>query len=343
MKWLFEMKRGTLLLELLQMSLIKRDKLSCVPSVEEWNGMYELARLHGVAGFLFGGIERLPKEQQPQRKLLMMWFGLAEHYRRVYAKQRQAVKSLNELWGAQGLRIVELKGDAIGRLYPKPELRYSCDYDCLLSDYEEGNRIVERQGVKVNREFYKNSSFVWDGLHVENHQFCTPIRGNRAMKRFEKVLRQLLAKDKMTDFNALFLMEHMWAHFFEEALTLKQMTDWLVFYKEYKDAVDWSLFEAVAKDCGFWRFSITIIKIADNILSGSSDMSGLTAIEERLWLSIMQGGGEIGMNNGWNTRFQLVANYFRNGWKYKFYAPHGPIGSLVRTVIGFAFDRNPKL
>ena len=106
-----------------------------------------------------------------------------------------------------------------------------------------------------------------------------------------------------------------YGYFFEEALTLKQLTDWLVFYKEYKDAVDWSLFEAVAKDCGFWRFSITIIKIADNILSGSSDMPGLTAIEERLWLGIMQGGGEIGMNNGWNTRFQLVANYFRNGWK----------------------------
>lgn len=339
----FEMKDIALLQELFQVSLMKRGNLSCIPSADEWGNVYELARTHGVAGFLFGGIERLPKEQQPQKKLLMMWFGLAEHYRRVYEKQRRAVRSLNELWSAHGLRIVELKGDAIGRLYPKPEFRYSCDYDCLLSDYEQGNRIVEQQGVKVNREFYKNSSFVWDGLHVENHQFCTPIRGNRAMKRFETILRQLLSKDKTTNFNALFLMEHMWAHFFEEALTLKQMADWLVFYNEYKDAVDWNLFEKVAKDCGFWQFSVTINKIVDNILSGSSQMSGLTTIEERLWWCILQGGGEIGMNNGWNTRFQLVANYFRNGWKYKYYAPHGPISSLVRTVIGFAFDRNPKL
>lgn len=332
-----------MLVELLQTALGIRNNLSRIPSEDEWDNVYKLAARHGIVGVLYGGIERLQRKQRPHKGLLLKWFGQAEWYRRMYERQRRAVRSLNGLWRAEGLKVFELKGDSIGKFYPRPELRYSCDYDCLLSDYEQGNRLLEQVGVAVNRDFYKNSSFVWEGLHVENHQFCTPIRGNRAMKRLEKVLRQLLAKDKMTDFSALFLMEHMWAHFFEEALTLKQMTDWLVFYKEYKDAVDWNLFEAVAKDCGFWRFSITIIKIADNILSGSSDMTGLTAIEERLWLGIMQGGGEIGMNNGWNTRFQLVANYFRNGWKYKYYAPHGPIGSLVRTVIGFAFDRNPKL
>ncbi len=38
-----------------------------------------------------------------------------------------------------------------------------------------------------------------------------------------------------------------------------------------------------------------------------------------------------------------IKNYNKIGKGYKYYAPHGPIGSLVRTVIGFAFDRKPKL
>lgn len=331
-----------MLIELLQVALGIRNSLSRIPSDAEWGNVYKLAVSHGVVGVLYGGIERLPKEQRPPKEFLLEWFGQAECYRRMYERQRKAVESLNELWRNKGLTVLELKGDSIGKFYPRPDLRFSCDYDCLLSDYEQGNRLVEKKGVAVNRDFYKNSSFVWDGLHVENHQFCTPVRGNRAMKKLEVVLRRLVNEDNMVDFNALFLMEHLWSHFFEDALTLKQLTDWIVFYKEFHSTVDWSLVEKQAKDCGFWRFSIAINKITRNILS-STLMSDLSASERRLWQSIMNGGGSIEMNNGWKTRMQLVRNYFRNGWRYRYYAPHGPMYSLLRTGIGYVFDRNPKL
>ena len=331
-----------MLIELLQATLGIRNSLSRIPSDAEWGNVYKLAVSHGVVGVLYGGIERLTKEQRPPKEFLLEWFGQAECYRRMYERQRKAVESLNELWRNKGLTVLELKGDSIGKFYPRPDLRFSCDYDCLLSDYEQGNRLVEKKGVAVNRDFYKNSSFVWDGLHVENHQFCTPVRGNRAMKKLEVVLRRLVNEDNMVDFNALFLMEHLWSHFFEDALTLKQLTDWIVFYKEFHSTVDWSLVEKQAKDCGFWRFSIAINKITRNILS-STLMSDLSASERRLWQSIMNGGGSIEMNNGWKTRMQLVRNYFRNGWRYRYYAPHGPMYSLLRTGIGYVFDRNPKL
>ena len=331
-----------MLIELLQAALGIRNSLSHIPSDEEWDNVYKLSVSHGVVGVLYGGIERLPKEHRPHKRLLLEWFAQAEYYRRMYERQRKAVASLNGLWRAEGLKVFELKGDTIGRFYPRPDLRFSCDYDCLLSDYEQGNRLVEKKGVEINRDFYKNSSFVWDGLHVENHQFCTPVRGNRAMKKLEVVLRRLVNEDNTVDFNALFLMEHLWSHFFEDALTLKQLTDWVVFYKEFHSTVDWQLFEKQAKDCGFWRFSIAINKITRNILS-SSLMSDLSASERRLCQSIMNGGGSIEMNNGWKTRMQLVRNYFRNGWRYRYYAPHGPMYSLLRTGIGYVFDRNPKL
>ena len=331
-----------MLIELLQAALGIRNSLSHIPSDEEWDNVYKLSVSHGVVGVLYGGIERLPKEHRPHKRLLLEWFAQAECYRRMYERQRKAVESLNELWRNKGLTVLELKGDSIGKFYPRPDLRFSCDYDCLLSDYEQGNRLVEKKRVAVNRDFYKNSSFVWDGLHVENHQFCTPVRGNRAMKKLEVVLRRLVNEDNMVDFNALFLMEHLWSHFFEDALTLKQLTDWVVFYKEFNNVVDWQLFEKQAKDCGFWRFSIAINKITRNILS-SSLMSDLSASERRLWQSIMNGGGSIEMNNGWKTRMQLVRNYFRNGWRYRYYAPHGSMYSLLRTGIGYVFDRNPKL
>lgn len=336
-------ERTWMLIELLQAALGIRNSLSRIPSDAEWGNVYTLAVSHGVVGVLYGCIERLPKEQRPPKELLLEWFGQADCYRRMYERQRKAVESLNELWRNKGLTVLELKGDSIGKFYPRPELRYSCDYDCLLSDYEQGNRLVEQEGVAVNRDFYKNSSFVWDGLYVENHQFCTPVRGSRAMKQLEVVLRRLVSEENMVDFNALFLMEHLWSHFFEDALTLKQLTDWIVFYKEFHSTVDWSLVEKQAKDCGFWLFSIAINKITQNILSSSLIMSDLTESERRLWQSIMNGGGSIEMNNGWKTRMQLVRNYFKNGWRYRYYAPHGPMYSLLRTGISYVFDRNPRL
>lgn len=332
-----------LIIELLQVALGIRDCLSRIPSDDEWGRVYKQAARDGIVGVLYGGIERLPKEQRPHKGLLIKWFGQAEYYRRMYERQRSAVRSLNGVWRADGLQVFELKGDSIGRFYPRPELRYSCDYDCFLSDYEQGNRLVEQEGVAVNRDFYKNSSFVWEGLHVENHQFCTPVRGNRAMKRLETVLRSLVAENNTVDFNALFLMEHLWSHFFEDALTLKQLTDWIVFYKEFNGFVNWQTFEKQAKDCGFWRFAIAINKITRNFLSPSFLLTDLSMTERRLWQSIMNGGGSIEMNNGWNTRRQLIGNYFRNGWKYRHYAPHGPMFSLLRTAFGYVFDRNPKL
>lgn len=338
-----EMENHSAFLELLQVSLGIRTNFSRVPSDDEWDSVYKQAAKHGIVGVLFGGIERLPKEQLPHRQLLIKWFGQAEYHKRMYQRQRSAVRSLNEWWSANGLKVFELKGDAIGRLYPRPELRYSCDYDCFLSDYEQGNRLVEQRGVEVNRDFYKNSSFVWEGLHVENHQFCTPVRGNRAMRRLEVVLRNLIKEGNLTDFNALFLMEHIWSHFFEDALTLKQVTDWMVFYRENRKSVDWVLFEKMAKDGGFWSFALAINKIAKRLLSPTFTMSSLSKPERRLWQSIMNGGGSIEMNNGWKTRMQLVRNYFRNGWRYRYYAPHGPMYALLRTGIGYVFDRNPKL
>ena len=191
-----------MLIELLQAALGIRNSLSHIPSDEEWDNVYKLSVSHGVVGVLYGGIERLPKEHRPHKRLLLEWFAQAECYRRMYERQRKAVESLNELWRNKGLTVLELKGDSIGKFYPRPELRYSCDYDCLLSDYEQGNRLVEQEGVAVNRDFYKNSSFVWKNLHVENHPFCTLVRGNRAINRFDVVLRRLVSEKNVVDFNA---------------------------------------------------------------------------------------------------------------------------------------------
>lgn len=313
-------------------------------SEKQWEAVYDIAMKQGVAAVAGEGLSFVNQQALPPKVLLLQWIGQSQAQKQTFSQQRNEVESLRELWRDAGVDCIELKGNSIGRYYYVPESRYSCDFDCFLSDYEKGNQIVEAAGVEINRAFYKNSSFTWKDLYVENHQFCTPVRGNNAMKRLERKLRELLEgcqEYPSADFNALFLMEHAWAHFFEEALTLKQLCDWAVFRKACGDDVDWSLYEREAKACGFWHFSESINRLAD-LMDGTRKDEELEG-DDLLLLHDMLHEHSIQMNNGWGTRLQLVKNYFAQSWKYRVFSNHSMPYTLCRTALGFVFDRNPKI
>ena len=309
-------------------------------SVDDWKDAYRISSQHGITALTFDGINQLPSGYRPPKEVMLQWFGQQLTQEKRYSQQRMAVEELVAMWKDAGIQVKELKGNDIGQYYPYPEHRYSCDFDCFLSDFEAGNDIVEAKGVKVNRDFYKNSSFTWEGLYVENHQFCTPVRGNKEMKHLELVLRENINN---VNFNALFLMEHMWAHFFEDALCLKQLVDWLVFRHRFWNDVDEALFEKEARACGFYQFALSINQIADALLDCNAKFHFEDNATQRLWEQILSGGGSVEMNNGWRTRFQLICNYFRNRWRYKEFCNHSAFFVLARTTFGFVFDKNPKI
>lgn len=314
-------------------------------SAKQWETVFDIAMKQGVAAVAGEGLSFVNQQQVlPPKVLLLQWIGQSLAQKQTFSQKRSEVESLRKLWRDAGVDCIELKGNSIGRYYYVPESRYSCDFDCFLSDYEKGNQIVEATGVEVNRAFYKNSSFTWKNLYVENHQFCTPVRGNNAMKRLERKLRELLVgcqEYPSADFNALFLMEHAWAHFFEEALTLKQLCDWAVLRKACGDDVDWLLYEREAKACGFWHFSESMNRLAD-LMDGTRKEEELESYDLRL-LHDMLHEHSIQMNNGWKTRLQLVKNYFSQSWKYRVFSNHSMPYTLCRTAWGFVFDRNPKI
>ena len=319
--------------------------LEKVPTTKEWEELFDMASSQGVVAVASEGLEKLSQKQRPPQELLLQWIGTSLQQKQLYSMQRKLVDELCGVWRAAGINVVELKGNSIGRLYYVPDTRYSCDFDCLLTDYEKGNQVMEQHGVEVNRDFYKNSSFHWKDLYVENHQFCTPVRGNKDMKRLEQKLRQLLSdgtEESWYDFNALFLMEHAWAHFFENALSLKHLCDWAVLRKKKGEMIDWTDFEQNAKDVGFWKFAESMNHLAD-LLCGVVALDALSQEDRRLLDDMLTENKDVSMNEGWKTRFQLFRNFFAQSWKYKMFSNHSAMYCLLRTVNGFVFDRNPKV
>ena len=234
---------------------------------DRWRELYTAASSQGVSALVWDGIRRLPPESQPSRELRLRWAYNVERIERRYGQQRRRAAELAAAYAEAGIRTVVLKGLAVSRLYPVPEHRPCGDLDCFLcGDYERGNRVAEQVGAEVKRDFYKHSHIVFRGLTVENHRFCTAVRGSRRAKRFERHLQRLLAEGPLScipetallvpppDFNALFLVKHALSHFLTEGISLRHLCDWAVFIDREGDAVDWTAFRKVAAEDRLLRF-----------------------------------------------------------------------------------------
>lgn len=166
---------------------------------DRWRELYTAASSQGVSALVWDGIRRLPPELQPSRELRLRWAYNVERIERRYGQQRRRAAELAAAYAEAGIRTVVLKGLAVSRLYPVPEHRPCGDLDCFLcGDYERGNRVAEQVGAEVKRDFYKHSHIVFRGLTVENHRFCTAVRGSRRAKRFERHLQRLLAEGPLS-------------------------------------------------------------------------------------------------------------------------------------------------
>ncbi len=105
-------------IELVQVALGMRERLSRNPSDEEWNRVFHMADEQAVAAFLFPALERLSKlGQKPPAELLYEWIGLAEQVKAQNELMNKEAARLTALFENEGHRTAILKGQANARLY----------------------------------------------------------------------------------------------------------------------------------------------------------------------------------------------------------------------------------
>lgn len=327
---------------------------------DRWRELYTAASSQGVSALVWDGIRRLPPESQPSRELRLRWAYNVERIERRYGQQRRRAAELAAAYAEAGIRTVVLKGFAVSRLYPVPEHRPCGDLDCFLcGDYERGNRVAEQVGAEVKRDFYKHSHIVFRGLTVENHRFCTAVRGSRRAKRFERHLQRLLAEGPLCsipetallvpppDFNALFLAKHALSHFLTEGISLRHLCDWAVFIDREGDAVDWTAFRKVAAEDRLLRFaeilsdlSVRYLGVARNPLP-----AGVQALADRVLDNILYERRHLNDSPGgaWTKRMRLIGNLARDRWKYGEVYGRSFLLEGLRLSVGYLFDRNPEL
>ena len=170
------MNRNTILLSLLKKPLCeKKTHDDYLAKIDILFDVYIVAKKHDVAhllagalrGYDFGALgeggEELRAKLEKQRLLAVLR----------YEKLRFALEQLCELFEAEGIDHMPLKGSVIRRLYPEPWMRTSCDIDILVREeqLERAAELVEsRLGFKRGALGSHDISFdAPSGVHFELH------------------------------------------------------------------------------------------------------------------------------------------------------------------------------
>ena len=103
--------------ELLQIAIGNRSQLSHTPTAEEWREICALAKKQAMVGIAFCGVEQLPVEQRPPRKLWMQWYTAAERIKGLNEEMDRKVFKVARMFRREGFQGVVLKGQGMAQLY----------------------------------------------------------------------------------------------------------------------------------------------------------------------------------------------------------------------------------
>lgn len=234
---------------LLRLGLGYKEILDDDINAEEWSSIWSLSAKHAVIGIIFDGICQLPNEKKPPRPIILKWIAtvkmIEQHNRDINTNSVYVAKKIKEA----GFSNTILKGQGISLLYPNPLHRMPGDIDIWLEGGREKIMTFVRQIFPNAGARYHHVDFpILKNTEVEIHftpSWLSSINDNRALQHWFKTKSeeqfenfQYLPEDAeqvaiaTTEFNRIFLLIHIYRHFFDEGIGLRQLIDYALVLKQ---------------------------------------------------------------------------------------------------------------
>ena len=257
-----------LFFELLQVAVGNRERLSRVPSDDEWSDLYDESERQAVTGILLHGIDRLPVEQRPPQDILLQWIGVGQMIeQRNHLMDKRCIELLTKLKDA-GLTPTILKGQGIAQLYGKElrPLRQSGDIDVYVDcGLKKALAFAKSQGQEKVEWDYKHLHLkIWDDTEVEMHYHVEVLlnlwKNRKLQKWFREHENELFAHandnlnanlnlkantDRTNDtngfvtptveFNVFYILLHIYRHFLYEGVGFRQIIDYYFVLKNLNE------------------------------------------------------------------------------------------------------------
>ena len=238
-----------------------KENMSRVIAGMNWHELYSFASKQALLGLCFDGIERLGKEYPEElrlnpigRELLMTWMGKAQQIHRQNMKVNAVASKLFSMLREDGMRCCVLKGQGNALMYPNPYSRTPGDIDVWIDASRE--RIMEyaqkkfELGDDIRLQHLETSL---DGVPVELHFFPCSMNNPIYHARLQKWFRRNAdlqcshivgvpdgAGDiaiPTTAFNVIYQLTHLYHHFFDEGIGMRQIIDYFLVVNDFSKNV----------------------------------------------------------------------------------------------------------
>ena len=227
----------------------------------DWQELYSFASKQALLGLCFDGIERLGKEYPEElkrnpigRELLMNWMGKAQQIRRQNMKVNAVASKLYSMLREDGLRCCILKGQGNALMYPNPYSRTPGDIDVWVNASREYLTEYAKCHFKLEDDIrFHHLETTMDGVPVELHFFpCimnNPIYNARLQKWFKRnadlqCSNVVSLPDGIgeiaiptTAFNVIYQLCHLYHHFFDEGIGMRQIIDYFLVVNDFSKNV----------------------------------------------------------------------------------------------------------
>ena len=327
----------------------------------DWQMLYSFAFKQALLGLCFEGIERLGKEypeelrQNPiERNLLMTWMGAAQQIRRQNRKVNRVAAKLYSKFREDGLRCCILKGQGNALMYPNPYSRTPGDIDVWVNASREDLTEYAKRHFKLEDDIrFHHLETTMDGVSVELHFFPCSMNNllyHARLQKWFKLNADLQCSNVVslpdcigeiaiptTAFNVVYQLAHLYHHFFDEGIGMRQIIDYYYVVNNDELLVIEDALQKELKHLGLWKFAGAVMYVLHETL-GLSDEKMIAPMDEKrgkLLLTEILNGGNFGQHftkYGHFTQQGMAKKYFLKIWRNMHFVRFYPDEALSEPI-----------
>ena len=326
-----------------------------------WQQLYTFASKQSLLGFCFDGIERLGKEYPEElkrnpieRELLMTWMGTTQHIHRQNMKVNVVASKLYSMLREDGLRCCILKGQGNALMYPNAYSRNPGDIDVWVNASREDITEYAKCHFKLEDDIrFHHLETTMNRVPVELHFFPgimnNPIYNARLQKWFRRNADLQCshivglpdgAGDiaiPTTAFNVVYQLTHLYHHFFDEGIGMRQIIDYYYVVNSDELLVIRDTLQRELKHLGLWKFAGAVMYVLHETLRLSEEKM-IAPMDERrgkLLLAEILNGGNFGKHftkYGGFTQQSMGKKYFLKIWRNMHFVRYYPTEALSEPI-----------
>jgi hypothetical protein len=323
--------KDILLIEILCAAIYNRefniDK--CKAAAVDWDEIYKEARAHQVHTLIFPIIKDIDSKIGLDDKLMAVWnisvmsCGIQMICGEVWLGE--VIESLNVL----GIKTIVLKGMAINKCYPQPELRTMGDADLLVheEDIEKATEVLEELGYIAAKdkktkhiEFFKQNAISIE-LHrllidydfMQNkHSFHDEIWKNTEFVNLGSIKANILS----WEMQILHICIHMASHISYGGIGLRQLSDLVMVVETKRNEINWNIVQDRSIKYGIDNFISAIFLVCNRLFNMEvpQELVFRNANNEKLdrLINDILAGGNLGNNDIYRTSANVLITNSNN-------------------------------